>query len=78
MTDTVWSHLCVKSKTKRPPSPTQTRRKRDQICGYKRQGVYGGIDKEGQKEQTSTHKINKCQGYNVHCDYSVQHATWYI
>ena len=41
-------------------------------------GVYGGIDKKGQKEPTSTHKVNKCQGYNVHCDYNVQHATRYI
>ena len=37
--------------------------------------VCGGIDKEDQKEQTSTHKINKCQGYNVQCDYNAQHAT---
>ena len=38
----------------------QIHRKRDQICGYQRQGVEGGeLDESSQKEQTFSYKINK-------------------
>ena len=47
----------------------QTYRKRDQICGYQRQGVQRGTLDEGiQRVQTSSYKINKYQGCNTQHD----------
>ena len=48
----VVGQLCFKNK--------QTHRKRDQICGYQKQGVgEGKLDEGGPKVQTSSYKINK-------------------
>ena len=65
-TNTVWFRLYVESNTT-TWQQNQTHRKRDQLCGYQRQGV--GRGGTGYQEvQTSSFKIRNYWGCNVQHD----------
>lgn len=55
----------------------KTHRKRDQICGYQRWRM-DETDEGGQKERSSSYRINKYGACNVQHDYHVNTAIWYI
>ena len=75
-TNTIWSHLYVAFKNlNQKTKQQQTHSKRDQICGYQRQGVrWRGVEMEegGWNVQIFTYKLNQYQEcktiyYSEHC-----------
>lgn len=55
------TQLTTTKKTEHTPN-----RKREQICGDQRQDMgEGEMEQSSQKAQTSSYKINSCQGYDL-------------